>query len=267
MAPARVLSELRALGFAATERGPEGFLPGDTASLRATLDRHGLRLVASFVPAVLHSTAVRDHELRGVEQAARLLAEAGGEVLVLAAASGEAGYERGGRLSEDEWRSLLSGLHACGEIAVRSGLALALHPHYGTVIEGDEQVARLLDQSEVALCLDVGHLAVAGADALEVAARADGRVRHVHLKDVDAAVASRVRTGELGYHAGVAAGLYRPLGDGAARIAEVVELLESRGYTGYYVLEQDAVLSEDPPPGGGPQRDVERSLSFLRSIL
>jgi inosose dehydratase len=266
MARERVLAELAEVGFTATEHGPESFLPEDASALRKTLDRHGLRLVASFVPAVLHRAEQRERELGVVEQAARVLAASEGEVLVLAASSGEAGYERGATLSEDEWRSLLFGLEASAEIAGRHGLTLSLHPHYGTVVENGEQVARLLDQSEVGLCLDVGHLAVAGADALEVATRANGRVRHVHLKDVDPGLAARVRAGELGYRAGVAAGLYRPLGDGGARIAEVVQLLESRGYAGYYVLEQDAVLNEDPPEGEGPRRDVEKSLRFLRGV-
>ena len=42
---------------------------------------------------------------------------------------------------------------------------------------------------------------------------------HVHLKDVDAAVAGRVAAGDLGYHAGVRAGLYRPLGEGDLDVA------------------------------------------------
>ena len=141
-----------------------------------------------------------------------------------------------------------------------------MHPHYGTVIEDEGQVGRLLEGSGVDLCLDVGHLAVAGADALEVARRAEGRIRHVHLKDVDATFAERVRAREMGYHEAVRAGLYRPLGEGASRIRETVALLEASGYHGWYVLEQDVVLLAEPPPGAGPARDVERSLAFLRAL-
>ena len=266
LAPDRVLAELAGLGFTALERGPQGFLPDDTQTRGALLARHGLRLVASFVPAVLHERSRREAELEGVEEAARVLGEGGGEVLVLAAATGRHGYEAGAPLSEDEWRALFEGLEASARIAERHGLALAVHPHYGTVIEDGGQVGRLLEGSGVDLCLDVGHLAVAGADALEVARRAEGRIRHVHLKDVDATFAERVRAREMGYHEAVRAGLYRPLGEGASRIRETVALLEASGYHGWYVLEQDVVLSAEPPPGAGPARDVERSLAFLRAL-
>ena len=262
----RVLSELAGLGLTATEHGPQGFLPEAGGASRALLDRHGLRLIASFVPAVLHLRSRREAELQTVENAARALAEAGGQVLVLAAATGREGYEAGGPLGDDEWQSLFEGLERSADVARRHGLALAVHPHYGTVIENAAHVDRLLEGSKVDLCLDAGHLAVAGADALEVARKAHGRIGHVHLKDVDAGLAERVRAREIGYHEAVRAGLYRPLGQGASRIRETVALLESSGYAGWYVLEQDVVLEAEPPAGAGPVEDVARSLEFLLGL-
>ena len=266
LAVERVLSELAGLGLTATEHGPAGFLPEERGASRALLGRHGLRLIASFVPAVLHLRSRREAELQAVEDAARALAEAGGQVLVLAASTGREGYEAGAPLSDDEWQSLFEGLERSADVARRHGLALAVHPHYGTVIENGGQVDRLLDGSAVDLCLDVGHLAVAGSDALEVARRAHGRIGHVHLKDVDAGLAERVRAREIGYHEAVRAGLYRPLGQGASRIRETVALLESTGYAGWYVLEQDVVLQSEPPVGAGPAEDVARSLEFLKGL-
>jgi len=62
--PARVLSDLRELGLAATELGPPGFLPDDPARLRSLLEEHGLRLVAAFVAVVLHDPATAEADLR-----------------------------------------------------------------------------------------------------------------------------------------------------------------------------------------------------------
>ncbi|HEY6547727.1 MAG TPA: sugar phosphate isomerase/epimerase [Vicinamibacteria bacterium] len=264
--PLRVLTELRELGLAATELGPPGFLPKDPARLRSLLAGHGLRLVAAFVAVVLHDPARRAAALATVREAARHLAAAGGEVLVLAAATGLGGYERGNDLDERAWQSLLETAGEAEGIAREQGLVAALHPHQGTVVEGAAQVARLLDSSRVPLCLDVGHLAVGGADPLEVARRARGRVVHVHLKDVNAALARRVRAGGLGYRDAVKAGLYTALGSGSARIGEIVRLLEDGGYAGWYVLEQDLVLDEAPAPGAGPFENALRSLEFLRNL-
>jgi inosose dehydratase len=49
-------------------------------------------------------------------------------------------------------------------------------------------------------------------------------------------------------------------------IAGIVSSLERAGYRGWYVLEQDAVLREDPPPGSGPLDDVRASLAFLETV-
>lgn len=264
--PARVLGELHELGFAATELGPPGFLPDDPARLRVLLEGHGLRLLAAFVAVVLHDPARRVAELATVREAALRLAAAGGEVLVLAAATGQEGYERGCDLDERAWQALLETAQEAEQLARAQGLVLALHPHYGTVIEGAAQVTRFLESSSGLLCLDVGHLVVGGADPLEVARRANGRVAHVHLKDVDAGLARRVRDGALGYRDAVKAGLYTALGNGSAHIGDIVHLLEDGGYAGWYVLEQDLVLDQAPAPGDGPLENTLRSLAYLRSL-
>ncbi|MCH9010203.1 MAG: inosose dehydratase, partial [Chloroflexi bacterium] len=42
--------------------------------------------------------------------------------------------------------------------------------------------------------------------------------------------------------------------------------LESAGYRGWYVLEQDVALSKEPHVGEGPVLDVIRSLEFLSRV-
>lgn len=140
---------------------------------------------------------------------------------------------------------------------------MAVHPHHGTMVEGPEDVERLLETSDVGLCLDTGHLMVGAADPLVVAREATDRVIHVHLKDVSAAVAGRVAAGELGYLDAVREGLYRPLGDGDLDVAGVVRSLEESGYGGWYVLEHDEVLDHEPEEGSGPIGNARQSLSFL----
>lgn len=262
MTPARVLEEMRELGLVATEAGPDGYLGADPDAAAALVREHGLRLVGGFVPTVLH----RPGALEPVERAAELFARAGADVLVVAAATGVEGYDERPSLSEEEWTGLLRGLDAAREICAARGLRCALHPHVGTMIEGPEEIDRVLVRSTVDLCLDTGHLVIGGSDPVGLARTAAHRVSHVHLKDVDGAVAERVLNRSLTYSDGVREGLYRPLGAGSVEVAEFVAVLERAGYSGWYVLEQDAMLSADPPAGGGPLGDVRTSLEFLRSV-
>ena len=87
----------------------------------------------------------------------------------------------------------------------------------------------------------------------------------MHLKDVDAAMAARVRAGETTFGAAVRDGMFRPLGRGDVDIAAMVRTLESAGYDGWYVLEQDVVLDSEAQ-GGAPYADVQTSLAFLREV-
>jgi inosose dehydratase len=113
-------------------------------------------------------------------------------------------------------------------------------------------------------CFDTGHLLIGGVDPVRFVRRHGERIGHVHLKDVNASLAARVRGGELSLVQATQMGLFRPLGDGDARLEEVVALLDLMGYERWLVLEQDlAITGEEPPVDGGPALDVARSIEFL----
>ena len=76
-----------------------------------------------------------------------------------------------------------------------------------------------------------------------------------------------MRDGSTTYTAAVAAGLYKPLGQGDVGIAGILSALQGAGYGGYYVMEQDSILDAEPPPGAGPLGDVRASVAFLRQVL
>jgi len=264
MTPERVLSEMADLGLTATEMGPDGFLPGDPDELERLLDHHGLELAAGFVPVVLHDEARWERDRREVSRQIATLGEAGASTVVLAASTGDESYEQAATLTDQQWAHLVGALKEAGNMAGEYGLTVSLHPHYGTAIEGPAEIHRLLETSDVGLCLDTGHVLVGGGDPVDLAESAAERVVHVHLKDVDADLASRVSGGELGYRQAVGFGLYRPLGEGNVDIAAVVSALDGVGYQGWFVLEQDTVLAEEPDPGEGPMADAETSLRYLR---
>ncbi|KRV51509.1 inosose dehydratase [Wenjunlia vitaminophila] len=260
----RVLAEMAALGVRATEFGPDGFLPDDPERRSAVLAEHGLTAVGGFVPLVLHRP---DHDpLPEVRSAlARSVAAAAG-TLVLAAATGEHGYDDRPALDPEGWDTLLRNLDLAAAAAADAGVTAVLHPHVGTMVQAPLEVGRVLDGSGIGLCLDTGHLLVGGGDPVELARRAPERVAHVHLKDVDAATAGEVRDGRVGYADAVAAGMYLPLGRGAVDVRAVVTALEDHGYRGWYVLEQDTVLRTEPAPGAGPVAEVRASLEHLELI-
>jgi len=264
LTPDRVLGEMRELGLRTTELGPTGYLGARPQDVRDQLGRYGMRLVGGFLPVPLHVDDALD--LTETTNAIATLAAAGSEVVVLAARSGDGSYDRKVRLSDDGWTILLGNLDRLQQVVREHGMTPALHPHVGTAIEDRAAVLRLLDASDIALCLDTGHLLIGGMQPLELLDRAADRVAHVHLKDVNTAVAATVSAGDSSYLGAVREGLYTPLGAGDLDIAAIVAALENAGYRGWYVLEQDCALDAEPATGEGPALDVRRSIEFLTSI-
>jgi len=264
LSPGRVLAEMQQVGLAATEFGPDGFLPDDPARMAEFLAAHNLTAVGGFTPVVLHEPG---HD--PAPEIERLLdgydaAHAG--VLVLSAATGLDGYDTRPDLDEAGWSTLLGNLDRLTGLAAARGVRAVLHPHVGTMVERGDEVRRVLEGSAISLCLDTGHLLIGGTDPAELTRQAPERVAHTHFKDVNDQVAAQVRSGRLTYTEGVRRGMYRPLGRGDVDFAAIVSHLRGRGYDGWYVLEQDTILTGEPR-GEGPVAEVRESAGYLRTLL
>jgi inosose dehydratase len=260
--PERVLTEMRGAGLTATELGPEGFLPTDADELKSVLHEKDLACVGGFVPVVLFKD---DHDpAEDLAGPLESLVAAGAGVVVLAAATGSDGYDSRPALDDLQWSTLLANLDKLAAMVADHGLLAVLHPHVGTLVETKSDVDRVLAGSSIPLCLDTGHLLIGGTDPLELAKAVPSRIAHTHLKDVDAALAAKVQSGELTYTDAVKAGMYTPLGRGDVDIAGIVSVLRDNGFDGWFVLEQDTILDGEPT-GEGPVRDVLASVSFLRA--
>ena len=264
LSPARVLAEMREVGLLATELGPDGFLPAAPDAMATVLAQHGLQAVGGFTPLLLH---VPGHDpVPEVERILEGYVAANASTLVLSAVSGQDGYDSRPELDDKGWQTLLDNLSRISAVAAERGISAVLHPHVGTMIENTAEVQRVLDGSSIALCLDTGHLLIGGTDPAELTRQVPERIAHVHFKDVDSTKAAQVRAGRYTYTEGVSNGMYRPLGTGDVDVAAIVGYLTTEDYDGWYTLEQDTILVEEPR-GEGPVADVRTSAENLRSVL
>lgn len=262
----RVLAEARALGITAFEQGALGWLPVDPAALAAKLAEYDMRLIGGFVPLVLHDPAQRAEQLAEAERVAANLQVAGGLTFNTAVVGSTTEWFRPA-LGDGAWAELFANLGRIDEICAAHGIVQAVHPHVDTLVERAGELQRFIDSCDSKLCFDTGHLTIGGADPVALAAAHVERIALVHLKDVDAVVSARERSGELDLMEATAAGLFPSLGDGIVPVGEVIETLERSGYAGWYVMETDVALTDgNPPEGAGPVRGVERSLAYLRRL-
>lgn len=260
----RVLSEAAAVGQGAITAGPAGFLPDRSDHARRVLRQHHLEVVAGQVHAVLHVHEQRGPELAHVDGHAHWLAAVGAGSLVLSAIWDRGPITAAESLAKPQWAHVLHFVGSVEHVCARHRLRLAVMPRFGGMIQGSEHIERLLVGSEAGLCLDLAQLALAGADPLDVIQEAAGRIVHVHINDVDADVARRVRERSLTYADAVARGLYKPVGEGSIDVRRITAALKAANYNGWYTLEQEVRLSSaaDRPLGR-----ISRSLESVLPLL
>ena len=265
MGPARVLREMADLGLGATEFGPLGFLPVDPENRARVLKEHGMEAIGGFFPIVLHKA---DHDpMPEVLQELKSYKAAGAYKMVLAANTGIEGYdEKRPELDEAGWQIMFDNLNKIRAACEAQGVDAVLHPHVGTMVETEADIMKVLHGSTIMFCLDTGHMYIGGCDPVAFSAKHADRVGHVHMKDTNHDVAIQVRNGERTYYEGMTNGLYAPLGQGDIDMKAIVKNLVAAGYDGWFVLEQDLAIFEEPAAGGGPVEFARQSVAFLRAI-
>lgn len=247
--PATILDEIARIGYEGTQLGL-GFPEGD--ALRTALAERNLRLAEVYASLRATMDGPTDDALAVGRERLRLLHDAGGEVLCLALDSSPAREERAGRastsgtptLTEDGWAGLVEVIEAIAREARDLGHRTVFHPHAGTFVETPAEVERFVGSTNadlVGICLDVGHLIVGGGDPISMLTVLGERVTHIHLKDVDRGVLSRLQAGDLpGFGAAIRERLFTELGAGVLDLDGVIATLVARDYDGWLMVEQDS---------------------------
>lgn len=264
MSPDRVLKEMKEIGLTATEFGPQGWLPIEAQERAQAVAKYGLEPVGSFFLAVMHDPNI--DPIPAVEKELEAFAAAGGNYLILAADSGREGYDARPVLDETGWHTLFTNLDRITAVCAENGVTACVHPHWGTMIQNIDEVERVLDNSNVGLCLDTGHLACGGADVVALVKKYAHRVDIVHAKDIHKDLTDKLLPGEIVWGEGVKAGMFAPIGEGDIDFKAIVTLLNEAGFNGYYVLEQDIMIDEEPPAGGGPIDNARKSFEALKAL-
>ena len=246
------LAEARRAGYAGIELGNK--FPRDPFVLRPVLQGHGLALVSGWYSGRILERSVAE-ELTAMEPHGALLAAMGCGVLVYAETSGSVAGDRTRplsrrpRLRAGDWREFGAKLTALADALARRRLALAYHPHMGTVVETEIEIDRLMQETgpAVGLLLDTGHIAFAGGDPVAVACRHGWRINHVHCKDVRPGALARAKARDTSFLDALLDGVFTVPGDGAIDFATVLAPLAAVGYRGWLVVEAEQDPEKAPP--------------------
>ena len=255
----RLLDEVAGAGYQGIDLGPVGYL-GQGTGLAEALASRGLGLAGGYIdlpfsePDRLPGEMARLDSLIDAFDAAGRLPDRPAPRPTLAAAGSEAHrrhpgaaqHDRSIGFDEDAWRRLGDGLRRVVERCRERGYEPTFHHHAATWVEAPWEIERVLELSDVGLCLDTGHLMVGGGDPVELLAKWASRINHVHLKDVrrdllDQIVSQGAPADQIWLR-----DVFCPLGLGGLDVGGVLDGLRSVGYEGWLIVEQDVFTTDAP---------------------
>jgi sugar phosphate isomerase/epimerase len=222
--------------------GPYYDRPGDFAR---ALERRGLAF-CSFGMVPRHGFTEADRGQEELENARRgigFVSRFPGTRLDLA------GGSTGDRVDVEGKFETMCGLYnRIAREARDRGVDVDVHPHShaGSIIESAEEYDRLMsltDPGLVGWCPDTGHIVRGGLDLLATLKKYGNRIRNIHFKDVDRA------------------DRWRMMGSGVCDFAQVLGFLESIGYRGWVVAEEESKEARRDQAGA-----VKKNRVYLQSL-
>jgi inosose dehydratase len=247
-----VLDEVSGAGYAGIDLGPVGYL-GDGPVLAERLAQRNLGLAGAY----LEFPFSNPDELKKLYPELDAMLDTFDAVVdnvpgprprpTIADASSDARRLLPGRshsdpslgLDADAWRAFSVGLSDVLTRCRDRGYEPTFHPETGTFVEATWEIDKVLEISDVGLCLETGHIFVCGGDPLAVLRGSPERINHVHLKDavrsrMDKVIADNEPTPAIWTRE-----VFCALGEGDVDIDGVLNELVRLDFEGWMVVEQD----------------------------
>lgn len=240
------LDETAKIGFDGIEKGHK--FPTDPAGLKAVLEPRGLRFVSGWHSLNLLTSSIEE-EKAAMQPALDLLKAMGSKVIIVCETSNAihgndaVAVNARPKLADADWKTFGAGVEALAEYAAGQGISLVYHHHMGTIVESEEEIDRLMENTgpHAHLLLDTGHCLFGGGNPERVAKKYMHRVGHIHAKNVRPVVAKEVRDENLSFLEGVRRGVFTVPGDaeGGVDFPPVLRIAAEHGYEGWLVIEAE----------------------------
>ena len=251
-----LLDHVADAGYAGIDLGPVGYL-GRGDVLRSRLNERRLGLAGGYLglpfsePDRLREAMADLDDLLDVfdlvpESQPRpkpTLADAGSEIR--SRYPGRAALDRSVSWDDAGWRRFADGLARVAERCRERGYEPTFHHHTATYVEAEWEIERMLELTDVGLCLDTGHLLLGRGEPVRALCDWSERINHFHLKDARLqtlrAIVDEAAPVEEIWRRRAFCGL----GAGDVPIDAVLEALAAINYEGWLVVEQDLILGPD----------------------
>jgi inosose dehydratase len=277
-APLQLLDDVSSAGYAGIDLGPMGYL-GAPAELGPRLKQRHLSLAGGYFPVQFEKPEELPATLELLDGLldtfdAAGAARDGGPLPrpTIADAGSAARAQYPGRAVDDHalgwddagWERFAGTLAQIVARCRARGYEPTFHPHTATYVEAPWEIDRLLELSDVGVCLDTGHLLIGGGDPVKAVTNWGERINHVHLKDARKDVIEGIIRDRAPVEAIWRRRAFSRLGDGDVAVDQVLEALRGSGYDGWLVVEQDIIPDPGDPPDAAA-RDQAANREWLRA--
>ncbi|MFQ5793976.1 MAG: sugar phosphate isomerase/epimerase family protein [Candidatus Bipolaricaulia bacterium] len=270
----RFLDEVAEAGYEWIEVGPWGYLPNDLPTLRAELNKRGLKICGTFVMRDFEDESQWPSIEAEILEKGELLSALGAEFLIFIddtyteRVKGTAAPRLPAVLDDDAWKRLIEAVHQFADLTHdRFGLRLVFHPHTETHVEYEDQIETLLEQTDpdrVSLCLDTGHHAYRGGDPISFMHRYHHRIPYLHLKSIDPEVKQKVEAEKIPFIKAVKMDMFCEPSKGVVDFLAFRDALREIDYDGWAIVEHD--MYPVPPPFDKPLPIAKRTRAYFRKI-
>jgi inosose dehydratase len=251
-----IMDQVSAAGYAGIDLGPVGYL-GTTEDLGAKLAKRGLGLAGAYLelpyadPELLEKTLPELDAMLDIFDSIKPLGLGPDPRPTLAdlGVGDGADFRRnnpgsGARnpasgYTEEQWAEFAKGMAVVVDRCRSRGYQPVFHNETGTFVEAPAEVARMLEVSEIGLCMDAGHFLVGGGDPVEYVKKWGDRIDHVHIKTADLPRFQEVVDEGLPTNAIWEGEVFPKLGEGALDVDAFLAALREIDYAGWLVVEQD----------------------------
>lgn len=162
----------------------------------------------------------------------------------------------GHRADPDRLKRQIDVLAEAAGILQEEGVRAGLHNHVGTWIETEDEIETVLDAigpDLLGASFDIGHLAWAGMDAVEMTRRHADRILDLHVKDLPAEAVERWRREPRPYTDVALEDFFREPGRGDLDVDGVIAALPE-DFGGWIIIEVDQVHG-DPDASARASRE------------
>ncbi|UOE62667.1 TIM barrel protein [Priestia filamentosa] len=262
----RCMNEMAESGYQGIELGPWGYLPNEYEKLKNELEKRNLELTATTLVGDLMSEEKTREMMDLLDEMAKLqLQFESAKYVVLIddcytdLFTGELVRPR--TLNEAQWSNFVNNILKIRDYAkIQYGLEVVFHPHAQSHIETEEQIERLLDDTDINLCLDTGHHAYADGDPVAFMKKHHKRISYLHVKSCDLKIREKMQRENWPFAKAVSNDIMCEPELGVVDMKAFVEVLESIDFKGWAIVEQDMY----PAPFDKPFPIAKRTREYLK---